>query len=110
MRCSPKLVDLQDGEQIVYQSRVESCSLRRRASKLFPIPPPTKPKIRELILTNRRLLCLKQREKTTQVRSEVFLCKEKEKDPRSLIESVDTKGTKDFVVIDVRLLASYKVC
>lgn len=62
--------------------------------------------MRQLILTNQRLLCLKQRADGTQVRSEVLLRKEKEKDSRSSVESVDVKGTRDFVVIDV----SYFFC
>lgn len=109
------MLNLPDGETILYSSTVEARSLRRRASRLLPLKvPPTKPKTRELILTNRRLFCLKHRGKLPEditVKEELFLraekveSKEKEKESR-VLTTVELKGEREFVVFTVSFLPS----
>lgn len=92
---------------------MEARSLRRRASRLLPLPvPPSKAKTRELILTSRRLLCLKHRPKglgEISIKSELALRaseklkeKDKEKESRGIVASVERKGEREFVVLTVR--------
>jgi len=89
---------------------VEARSLRRRASRLLPLPvPPSKPKTRLLILTERRVLCLKHFKGEVSVKSELALRaseklkeKEKEKESRGIVASVERKGDREFVVLTVR--------
>ena len=90
---------------------MEARSLRRRASRLLPLPvPPSKPKTRLLILTDRRLLCLKHIvQGEISIKSELALRaseklkeKEKEKESRGIVASVERKGDREFVVLTVR--------
>lgn len=95
------------GETILFNSTVEARSLRRRASRLIPIPvSPSKFRTRPLILTTHRLVCVKIHHKGRgiTVKSEFTIRgpeKGKEKDSRSIV-SVEPKGEKEFVVMTVR--------
>ncbi|KAG7090848.1 hypothetical protein E1B28_009930 [Marasmius oreades] len=107
------LLHLPEDEQIVLRSSLEARSMRRRASRLLPIASAQmKPKIRELILTNRRLMCVKMREKMPEnvtLKSEFWLRPEKDKIPgngkdrdretRILLSSVEAKGEREFVIL-----------
>ncbi|KAF8891705.1 kinase-like domain-containing protein [Infundibulicybe gibba] len=110
---------LPEGETIVFNSTVEARTLRRRASRLIPLPvSPSKPKNRQLILTNRRLLCLKLRRKgpvdSISVKSELTLRaseklkeKDKERESRGIVANVERKGDKEFVVLTSSKSYSY---
>ena len=52
---------METSEHIVYKSTVEARSLRRRASRLLPVSVQAvkKPKLRQLVLTDKRLVLLK---------------------------------------------------
>jgi 3-phosphoinositide dependent protein kinase-1 len=111
--CSASILRLPDTEVILFKSTVEARSLRRRASRLIPLPvPSSKAKTRELILTSRRLICLKQRSKGPggiSIKSELALRaseklteKDKEKESRGIVASVEKKGEREFVVLTVR--------
>ncbi|KAL0580335.1 serine/threonine protein kinase [Marasmius crinis-equi] len=111
------LLGLSQDESIVHRSSLEARSMRRRASRLLPIAgAQMKPKIRELFLTNRRLICVKTREKNPEditIKSEFWLRpekdklalngngkdKDKEKDGRVPVSSVEVKGEREFVVL-----------
>ncbi|KAJ8077051.1 serine/threonine protein kinase [Marasmius tenuissimus] len=108
------LLGLFPDEKILHRSSLEARSMRRRASRLLPIASAQmKPKTRELVLTNRRLICVKVREKTPgdiTIKSELWLHpdrdvisngngKDKEKDGRALVSSVEVKGEREFVVL-----------
>lgn len=105
------LLRLPEGERVLFQSTVEAKSLRRRASKLIPLPVPTsKAKTRELILTTRRLLCLKHPKDSSgvSIKSELALRaseklkeKDKERESRAIVASVERKSEKEFVVLTV---------
>jgi len=112
---SSSQLNLWEGETIVFNSAVEAQSLRRRASRLLPIPvPPVKSRTRQLILTTQRLFCLKQQQKgpgSLSIKSELTLrasdkVKEKEKESRAAITSVELKGEREFVVLTVRFYPS----
>ncbi|KAG9220912.1 hypothetical protein CCMSSC00406_0002488 [Pleurotus cornucopiae] len=99
---------LQEEERIIFRSLVESRSLRRRASKLIARSVTAfKPKTRHLVLTTKRLLCIKQRRKhgdTLHVKYELSLkpsekSKERGKDIRGYVMSVASKGGREFVVL-----------
>ncbi|KAF9038360.1 kinase-like protein [Hymenopellis radicata] len=97
------LLDLPENEKVLYTSTVELSSLRRRASKLFrPLAgPQVKPKVRQLVLTPRRLFVVKYRPKTPDnvtVKAEYVLQSDKEKDSR-LITTVEPKGEREFVLM-----------
>jgi 3-phosphoinositide dependent protein kinase-1 len=109
---SASILRLPDTEVVLFKSTVEARSLRRRASRLIPLPvPPGKAKTRELILTSRRLICLKQRLKGAggiSIKSELALRaseklkeKDKEKESRGIVASVERKGEREFVVLTV---------
>ncbi|KAH7909106.1 kinase-like protein [Hygrophoropsis aurantiaca] len=96
------------GEKVLFNTRVEARSPKRRGSRLrLPLSvSPMRPKTRQLLLTTHRLLCLKQRGGTggISIKSELALQrsdkgKEKEKDSRSVVESAEAKGEKEFVVL-----------
>jgi len=112
------ILRLPPGEVILFNSSVEARYLRRRASRLLPLPvPPSKPKTRELVLTSRRLICLKQRQKglgDISVKSELALRaseklkeKDKEKESRGIVASVERKGEREFVVLTSSKTYSY---
>lgn len=118
-------------EQNLFASRVEERAMRRRASRLIPIAvSPLKPKIRQLIITNHRLVCVKQRDRgVLSVKCELVFrlavsgvngtgsCstnvgggvsgtgtgKEKaaDKDSRTFVIDVESKTDKEFVVLTV---------
>jgi 3-phosphoinositide dependent protein kinase-1 len=108
-------------ETSVFTSRVEARAMRRRASRLIPISvSPLKPKIRQLILTSHRLICVKQRDRgVLSIKCEVVFRpptpvngngvvngKEKDKDSRSFIIGVETKTEKEFVILTVHSFLS----
>jgi 3-phosphoinositide dependent protein kinase-1 len=107
-------------ECVLFHTRVEARSPKRRGSKLrLPISASlTKTKTRQLVLTNMRLLCVKQKAGgQLSLKSEVGLGagdkgkereklregKEKErdasKDCRNVIESAEPKGEREFVIL-----------
>jgi len=109
----PLTLNPQANEVVLYQSLVEVRSIRRRASRLLkPIPgTQIKPKTREIILTNHRLICLKTKNSPTRssVKSELFIKageegKEKEKkkdgkDAKGILVSAELKGDREFAVL-----------
>lgn len=108
-------------EVILFSTRVEARSPKRRGSKLrLPISvSPIRPKTRQLLLTTHRLLCVKQRVEggvglkselslrkgaTTSSGTEKVKEKEKDKEAKSIIESAERKSEREFVVLTVRRL------
>lgn len=88
--------------------------MKRRASKLIPLVPHGKAKTRQLVLTTKRLLCLKQRQKPQGLSvkyelalkaSEKLKEKDKEKESKGIIATVQRKGEREFVVLTVSALA-----
>jgi 3-phosphoinositide dependent protein kinase-1 len=89
--------------------------MRRRASRLIPITvSPLKPKIRQLMLTSQRLICVKQRDRgVLSIKCELAFRpanvnvngkeKEKDKDSRTFIIGVEAKTDREFVILTVRL-------
>ena len=77
---------------------------KRRASRLLAMAvPPKKNKKRELILTDRRLLCVKHKDgRQVQIRYQLWIQPPaKEKDQRHCIIAVECKGEREFVVLTV---------
>ena len=97
---------------MLYNGNVETSPLHRRASRILAIAVTPKRKTRELLLTNRRLLCLKRKPNRPYViRYEWLLTrptsekeKEKEKDIRHQIVNVELKTDREFVVMTVSYL------
>lgn len=78
--------------------------MRRRTSKLISLVSQGKTKSRQLVLTSKRLLCLKERQKGLSVKFELSLKasgKPKEKGFKGHIVSVQRKGEKEFAVLTV---------
>ena len=102
---------MQPGEQIIFNAMVEPGGPKRRASRLLAMavaPKKQQHRPRELILTTHRLLCVKHKPgRAVQVRAEMHVKppsgKDKEKDLRSLVTSIEPKGEREFVVITVSL-------
>lgn len=99
-------------EHIVFNTMVELGGPKRRASRLLAmaVAPKKNQRPRELVLTTRRLICVKHKPgRAAQIRTEMFVKlpsgKEKEKDLRSLVSSVEPKGEREFVIITVSLPA-----
>jgi len=95
---------LPHGESVVFHSPVEEYTMRRRTSKLISLVSQGKTKSRRLVLTSKRLLCLKERQKGLSVKFELSLKasgKSKEKESKGIIASVQRKGEKEFVVLTV---------
>jgi 3-phosphoinositide dependent protein kinase-1 len=93
-----------EGESIIFDSPVEARTRRRRASRIL-LPTPVKSKRRHLVLTNRRLFCLKP---NMTIKSELILrssekAKEKGKDSRGVIATVELRGEREFIVMAVSL-------
>jgi len=73
-----------------------------------------------LILTSRRLICLKQRSKGPggiSIKSELALRaseklkeKDKEKESRGIVASIERKGEREFVVLTVRFYSLQGSC
>ncbi|KAF8626858.1 hypothetical protein AX15_004678 [Amanita polypyramis BW_CC] len=112
------LLKLPEGEQILFNSVVESWPMRRRASRLLSLPVPhSKPKTRQLVLTNHRLICLKQHHRSHEeiaVKSELALRpseklreKDREKDSRGILVSVEHKSERGFAVLTATRMFSY---
>ncbi|KZV76288.1 kinase-like protein [Peniophora sp. CONT] len=100
---------LSPGETILLTGEVEETVMKRRTSRLLlPIPvAPRRPKVRQLVLSSHRLLCLKQTKsgRGIGVKSEYGLRpseKEKEKDrqkeERIMVTEVAQKGERGFVL------------
>jgi 3-phosphoinositide dependent protein kinase-1 len=106
------------GEAILFSTRVEARSPKRRGSRLrLPISvSPIRPKTRQLLLTTHRLLCVKQREDGgVGLKSELSLRKgvnlssttekvkdkdkDKDKEAKSIVESAERKSEREFVVL-----------
>ncbi|KAH7888305.1 kinase-like protein [Phlebopus sp. FC_14] len=96
------------GESVIFNSRVEARSPKRRGSRLrLPISvSPIRPKTRQLLLTTHRLLCVKQRpDASVTLKTELNLRrpaekgKEKDKESRCVVESAERKGEREFVVL-----------
>ncbi|KAI0071921.1 kinase-like protein [Panus rudis PR-1116 ss-1] len=104
---------LKPGESVVFSANVEASSLRRRASRLFAMAMTPKRKSRQLVLTDRRLLCLKHKPGRPYIILYEFLFsppgkekeKEKEKDCRYVATGVEAKGEREFVVMTVSYLS-----
>jgi len=109
---SHTVLNLSEDEVVLQYSTVEKRSIRRRASRLLPniAGSQIKPKTRDLVLTNHRLFCLKQRSRTPDgltvkaellLRNEANASRDKEKESRSVIASAELKGEREFVILSV---------
>ena len=95
---------LMQGESVVFNSTVEKSALKRRASRLLAIAgaAPWR-KQRELVLTDKRLLCLKLKPgRSFQMSSEFFLRAGDSKDTKNVVVGVEPKGEREIVVLTVR--------
>lgn len=100
---------LPHGESIIFHSPVEEHTMRRRASKLIPLVSQGKTRSRQLVLTSKRLLCLKERQKGFSVKFELSLKAPgqlKEKEFKGIIASAQRKGENEFVILTVGTLCS----
>ncbi|KAI0036871.1 kinase-like domain-containing protein [Vararia minispora EC-137] len=106
------------GETMLFDSEVEETVMKRRTSRLLlPLPvAPRKPKVRQLVLTERRLVCLKQMKsgRGIGVKSEYGLRpsekekeKEREKEERCLVTGVAIKGGREFVMFTTKKSAFF---
>ena len=95
---------LMPGETVIFNTTVEKSALRRRASRLLAIAGAPRRKPRELVLTDKRLICVKHKPgRTYQLNTEFFLkTPEGQKDSKMVVMSVEPKGDKEFVVLTVR--------
>ncbi|KAJ7647509.1 kinase-like protein [Roridomyces roridus] len=87
------VLKLADDEKIIFDSPVEARTPRRRASRI--LLPPIKSKRRHLVLTSRRLFCLKL---NLSVKSELAL-RPSGKDSRNVVSSVELRGEQEFIVL-----------
>lgn len=95
---------LQQGENVIFNANVETSPLRRRASRLLAIAVAPRRKSRELVLTDRRLICIKSKPGRYMIRYEFPLkAPLKEKEARYHLTGVEAKGDKEFVVLTVSL-------
>ncbi|KAI0697260.1 kinase-like domain-containing protein [Cytidiella melzeri] len=94
---------LMPGEMVVFNTTVEKSALRRRASRLLAIAGAPRRKPRELVLTDKRLVCVKHKPgRTFQLSNELLLkSSDGQKDMKVTIVSVEPKGEKEFVVLTV---------
>ena len=99
-------------ENVIFNSAVETSALRRRASRLLAMAVTPRRKIRELILTDGRLVCLKRKPgRPYCIRNDFVLRQpEKEKDSRFHITGVEMKGDREFVVMTVSTPSSKFHC
>ncbi|KAI0745389.1 kinase-like protein [Earliella scabrosa] len=107
---------MQPGEHIIFNTMVEPGGPKRRASRLLAmaVAPKKHNRPRELVLTTHRLLCVKHKPgRAVQIRVEVFVKppsgKDREKDLRSLVTSIEPKGEREFVIITVRQFRNSQV-
>ncbi|KAF9008000.1 kinase-like domain-containing protein [Cyathus striatus] len=107
------LIKLPLDEPVIFNTAIDARLLRRRASRLIPLPvPSSKAKSRQLVLTPKRLLCLKQQKGgDISIKSELSFRaseklkeKDKERESRAIVSSVERKGDREFVVLTVRSL------
>lgn len=96
---------LMPGETVVFNTTVEKSALRRRASRLLAIAGAPRRKPRELVLTDRRLICVKHKPgRTLQLSHELWLkSTDPEADFKMSIVSVEPKGEREIVVMTVSL-------
>lgn len=94
------------GETVIFNAMVDKSALRRRASRLLAMAGAPKRKTRELVLTDRRLVCLKHKPgRPYQLSNELSLkSAEREKDSRHTVIGVEPKGEREFVVMTVSSL------
>jgi hypothetical protein len=97
------------GEMVVFNTTVEKSALRRRASRLLAIAGAPRRKPRELVLTDKRLICVKHKPGRTYQLSHELLLKpaDGQKDSKITITSVEPKGEKEFVVLTVRFPSQF---
>lgn len=89
------------GESVLFNAMVEKSALRRRASRLLAIAGAPRRKTRELVLTDRRLVCLKHKPgRPYQLSNELALRpSERDKDSKSAVLGIEPKGEREFVVM-----------
>lgn len=94
---------LMHGETVLFNATVEKSVLRRRASRLLAMAGAPRRKPRELVLTDRRLLCVKHKSgRALQLTVELWLkSAERDTDSKTTIVSVEPKGEREFVVMTV---------
>lgn len=91
------------GESVIFNALVEKSALRRRASRLLAIAGAPRRKTRELVLTDRRLVCLKHKPgRPFQLSNELALKGAEHKDAKHVVLGVEPKGEREFVVLTVR--------
>ena len=99
-------------EHIIFNTLVEPGGPKRRASRLLAMAVAPKKhqqqRPRQLLLTTHRLLCVKSKPgRAVQIRTELLVKppsagKDRDKDLRNLVSSIEPKGEREFVVITVR--------
>ncbi len=99
-------------ENVIFNSDVETSALRRRASRLLAMAVAPRRKIRELVLTDQRLICLKRKPgRPYCIRNELLLRQpEKEKDSRYQVTGAEMKGDREFVVMTVSFPSTNCYC
>lgn len=100
---------LATGETVLFNGLVDKSALRRRASRLLAIAGAPRRKTRELVLTDRRLVCRKHKPgRPHQVSNELTLRPaEREKDSKTTVVAVEPKGEREFVVMTVRAASCF---
>lgn len=100
---------LATGETVLFNGLVDKSALRRRASRLLAIAGAPRRKTRELVLTDRRLVCRKHKPgRPHQVSNEWTLRPaEREKDSKTTVVAVEPKGEREFVVMTVRAASCF---
>ena len=95
---------LQQGESVIFNTTVEKSALKRRASRLLAMAggAPWR-KSRELVLTDRRLLCLKSTKpgRAFQISNDFLLKTPDGKDARNTVIGVEAKGEREIVILTV---------
>ena len=101
----PRSSLLLPGESVVFNTTVEKSALRRRASRLLAIAGGApRRKTRELVLTDRRLLCVKHKPKQPfQLSNEFLLRSTDSRDVKNTVVGVEPKGEREIVVMTVRV-------
>ncbi|GJE95514.1 kinase-like protein [Phanerochaete sordida] len=89
------------GESVIFNAMVEKSALRRRASRLLAMAGAPRRKTRELVLTDRRLVCLKHKPgRPYQVSHELALrAAERDRDSKCAVLGAEPKGEREFVVL-----------
>ncbi|KAI0789096.1 kinase-like domain-containing protein [Abortiporus biennis] len=93
---------LNPGETVVFNATVETSALLRRASRLLAMAVAPRRKSREMVLTDKRLVCFKNKPgRKFVIRNEFLLSKaetEKSSD-KYVITGVEPKGDREFVIL-----------